>query len=146
MTVLNPNNVNFEIIKGGLQAMADHYDYNFYLLDNESMIVEDDSGFKLEVILYGDNNIISMKCSSVAYETNSIEHAYLVCNHLNNNTPFIRFSSFEVPKFGATYGSTEIIIKTSYDTFYDKGLYIEQFLYNANYFLESSKELVNKNF
>lgn len=146
MTVLHPDNVNFEIIKSGLQAMSDHYDYNFYLLDNESMIVEDDSGFKLEVLLYEDNNIVSMKCSSVAYETNSIQHAYLVCNHLNKNTPFIRFSSFEVPKMSSSYGDTEIIIKTSYDTFYDKGLHIEQFLYNANYFLESSKELVNKNF
>jgi hypothetical protein len=143
MTVLDPNNVTFKVVKEALQLLADHHDHTFYLLDHESMIVEDDSGFKLEVILYGENNIISMKCSSVAYKTNSIEHAYLVCNHLNMNVPFTRFCCFELP---SPKNGMEIIVRTSNDTLYDNGLHVDQFLYNANYFLKSSKKMINDHF
>ena len=146
MTFFSPNHVNFEIVENALRAMADYFDYEFYLIDNESMIVEDHSGFKLEVILYQENNIISMKCSTIADNTNSIEHAHLVCNHLNNHTPLIRFSALEIPKMGQGYRGTEILIKSSHDTFYDKGLHLDQFIYNAHYLLTSSKSLVNKNF
>lgn len=142
MTIINPEQVTFNLISDALRYVADNNNYEFYLLDDESMILEDNSGFKLEVTLYGENNIISMKCSSIPNGTKSITHAQLTCNHLNMHTPFTRFCVGLIPNSD----DMEFFVRTSNDTLYDEGLHIKQFVYNVNYFLKSSKRLIAENF
>lgn len=142
MTILNPHQVTFSLVQDALKFVAKNNDYKYYVLDDEAMILEDFSGFKLEVILYGESNIISMKCSSLPNRIKSIAHAQLISNHLNMHTPFTRFCVGSIPSLHGT----EFFVRTSNDTLYDKGLHIKQFVYNVNYFLKSSKRLIAENF